>query len=163
MKPMAMASTNADSDRTTKRFLGSFIVSVLVGIGLLGALVYTGGVWNILANTRILALLMDAGIVSYTDVQAGFIEGVPNHEYYLKSQEPVSWVVVLVVIGIFLTFFLIKAIQFHGLAQHYGIKGSFGQHARIYMYGQAYEKVMPFQIGKTAAAAALHRVGASLP
>src|SRR3954447_11651360 len=69
----------------------SYTFSYLLGIGLLAALIWSSGVWNFLANTRLLSVLIDAGIVSYRDAQTGIIRGVPDLKYFLKSQDPIKW------------------------------------------------------------------------
>ena len=59
----------------------SYTYSYLLGAFLLIALIWSGGVWNFLANTRLLSVLIDAGVVSYHDAQGGFIRGVPDLKY----------------------------------------------------------------------------------
>src|SRR5688500_14879154 len=45
----------------------SFVLSYLVAGVLLATLVWAGGLWNLLANSRILDLLMRSGVVAFTD------------------------------------------------------------------------------------------------
>lgn len=146
----------------TYSLFGCLSLSWLIGFVLLGGLIYFGGIWNLLANTRILDLLIEGGIIQYTDVNAGFIKGVGQHTDYLKSQDPISWSLVLLVIGLFVLFWAIKALQFHHILGYHGVKGSLRQHARAYLYGLSYKKLMPFKIGDTATVAALKAEGVEL-
>lgn len=141
---------------------GWFSLSFLTGILLLGSLIYLAGPWAIVANTRVLNLLIAGGVVKYHDRHAGFIEGIPNHEYYLAAQDPIKWTIVLGVVAIYLLIWGLKAIQFHNIARHYGIRGSVGQHVRAYLYGLTYREVMPFGVGDAAAAVALRAQNAPI-
>jgi hypothetical protein len=96
------------ADRMSRSFLASLILSLLIGILLLGALVYFAGPWDVLANTRVLDLLIDVGLIQYHGDNAGLIEGVPDPQYYLKSQDTINWTLVLLAIGIFFFFWFIK-------------------------------------------------------
>lgn len=150
------------AERMSATFFSSLAISLLTGALLLGTLIYLAGPWALLANTRVLNLLIGGGVVKYHDRQAGFIEGVPNHEYYLASQDPINWTIILLVIGAYLLLWSLKAIQFHNIARYYGIKGSFNQHARAYFYGLNYKETQPFSLGNAATAAALRTQGAPL-
>jgi hypothetical protein len=88
--------------------------------------------------------MIDAGIVSYHDAQEGFIRGVPDLKYYLKSQDPIKWGLVEGAGLIFLLFWLIKAAQFHGFCEFVGIRGTFTQHARAYLEGIGVNRLLPF-------------------
>jgi hypothetical protein len=55
----------------------SYTFSYILGALLLVALIWSSGVWNFLANTRLLSVLIDSGVVSYHDAQTGLIRGVP--------------------------------------------------------------------------------------
>src|SRR5262249_33988046 len=90
----------------------SYAFSYLLGAFLLVTLIYFSGVWNFLANTRLLSVLINTGIVSYHDALSGFIKGVPDLKYFLKSQDPVKWGLVELAGLVFLIFWLIKAVQF---------------------------------------------------
>lgn len=147
--------------RNISEFSNSIVLSILVAVFLIGALIHFAGPWNILANTRLLAVLINSGVVKYHDRDAGFVEGVPDHIYYLKSQEPIEWSVILLVIIVLIVFRVLKAFQFHDIARYYGISGSFAQHARVYLTGLTYTKFMPLHLGDAAAASALQRDSAS--
>ncbi len=125
----------------------SYTFSYLLGAILLGTLIWTSGVWNFLANTRLLSVLIDAGIISYHDAQGGFIRGVPDLKYFLKSQDPIKWGLVEGAGLIFLLFWLIKAAQFHGFCEFVGIRGTFTQHARGYLEGIGVNRLVPFNQG----------------
>src|SRR5215831_2581346 len=97
-------------DRRRVDRVWSYTFSYVLGVGLLFALIWSSGIWNFLANTRILSLLIDGGIVSYHDAQTGFIRGVPDLKYYLKSQDPVKWGLVEGAALLFILFWVIKAL-----------------------------------------------------
>ncbi len=125
----------------------SYAFSYLLGALLLGALIYSSGVWNFLANTRLLSVLIDAGVVSYHDAQTGMVRGVPDLKYFLKSQDPIKWGLVEGAAFVFLLFWLIKAAQFHGFCKFAGVRGTFTQHARAYLEGVGVNRLLPFNQG----------------
>jgi hypothetical protein len=149
------------ADRNGSNFFSTMLLSILLGVVLLGSLIHFAGPWNILANTRLLNLAINAGFIKYHDRDAGFIEGVADHIYFLKSQEPVELTVIFVAIPIFMLFWLLKSIQFHDIARYHGISGSFGQHARAYLTSLRFAKFTPLHMGDAAATAALQAEGAA--
>ena len=138
----------------------SFALSYLVGFGLIGLLIHFAGVWNILANTRILDLLSRGGIVAITDQDQGLVYGVPDPQYYVAANDPVDWDLVLLAGLLFLLMWAVQCAAFHGLARFAGIGGSIGQHARAYVYGKGVNRVLPYGVGDVAAAGALEGQGA---
>jgi hypothetical protein len=142
------------------RFWGTFTLSLLFGLFLYGSLIYFSGIWNILANTRLLRLLIKSGIVKYHDRDAGFVQGVADHSYYLKSQEPIEWAVILLVILIFLMFWVLKAFQFHDIARYHALPGGFGQHSRAFRAGLIYEKFTILHLPTMATLSAVQKDGA---
>lgn len=145
----------------TGDLIGSFTLSYLVGALLLLSLVYFAGVWEVLANSRFLDFLIRVGVVKYHDKNTGFVEGVIDSKFYFQSQLPLDWLLVFVAAGIFLLFWGIKTLQFHGIARFYGIKGSLGQHGRAYLYGLGINRFFPFGLGDVATVAALTGQGNS--
>jgi uncharacterized membrane protein YbhN (UPF0104 family) len=125
----------------------AYLFSYVLGAVLLGSLIYLGGVWNFLANTRLLSVLINSGIVSYHDALGGFIKGVPDLKYFLKSQDPIKWGLVELAAFIFLVFWLLKAYQFHLFTRFVGVRGTFTQHARAYMEGVGVNRLVPFNLG----------------
>lgn len=148
-----MDSANAEPRANRRSFTdltGSYVISYLLLIVLLGALVYFAGVWNILANTRLLDLLISSGIIGYHDVDLGIVTGIPNHELYLYSQDPVDWRLVGVVAGLYFLFWGIKALQFHGIARFLGMKGNQSEHTGSFFYGAGFNIVFPYKAGNAA-------------
>jgi hypothetical protein len=137
-------------------------LSATLGVLLLGAIVVIPGVWAIVANTRFLNVLIAGGVVKYHDRHAGFIEGVPSHEYYLASQDPINWMVVGIVLATYLLIASVKSLQLHVIARAYGLRGTFISHARAFVYGQTYRDTTPLALGDAATAAALQASGAPL-
>ena len=146
----------------TRNLLGSWYLSTLVSIVLVAALVWAGGIWDIIASTRLLDFLIDFGIIQYHDNQLGLVEGVADHQYYLMSQDPIKWQLVGFCICMYFVFWACKVIQCHSLARYFGLKGSFGEHARAWMYGEWHNRLMPHRFGNVATAAELEAQGESL-
>jgi uncharacterized membrane protein YbhN (UPF0104 family) len=130
--------------------VGSYFVSYLVLVLLLGTLVYLAGIWRILANTRFLDLLISSGIVGYHDVHLGVVTGIPDHQLFLLSQDPVDWRLVALVAALYFLFWGVKAIQFHGIARFLGMKGGQRQHSRAYFYGVGLNILCPYRLGNAA-------------
>ncbi len=145
--PAPVSVTPTAEERRQLDHVWSYAFSYLLGAGLLAALIWSSGVWNFLSNTRLLSVLMDAGVVSYHDAQGGFIRGVPDLKYFLKSQDPIKWGLVEGAAFLFLVFWLIKAAQFHGFCQFVGVRGTFTQHARAYLEGVGVNRLLPFNQG----------------
>ena len=144
----------------TASLVGNFCLSYLVGLVLLASLIYSAGVWMVLANSRFLDFLIRVGVIQYHDKGTGWVEGVADSEFYYQSQLPVDWLLIAVAAGIFLLFWGIKVVQFHGIARHYGIEGSMADHGRAYLYGLGINRLFPFRIGEIATAKVLNGQGA---
>jgi uncharacterized membrane protein YbhN (UPF0104 family) len=129
---------------------------------LIVALVHYGGVWNVLANTRLLDPLISGGVVALTDQDVGVITGVPDMEYYVRSQDPVDWELVLLAGGMLTLLWGLKAYQFHALSRFAGLDGGFGQHMRAYLHGRGLNRILPYDVGSLATASTLQLQGAEL-
>lgn len=142
------SGTNAPPDRgDSLPFVGSYVISYILVLLLLGGLVYFAGVWNVLANTRLLDVFISSGIIGYHDLHLGIVEGVPDHKFFLYSQDPIDWRLVGVVAAFYFLFWGIKAVQFHGIARFLGMKGDGGQHSRAFFYGVGLNILCPFRLG----------------
>ena len=148
--------------RSAGDLIASLSLSYITGALVLGFLIYSGGVWNFLANTRLLDLLSRGGIVALTDADAGFFTGVPDLSLYVAARDPIDIGLVFLAMGIFLVFWGLKAYQFHDFTRFCGIDGTLGQDARIYLYGSGMNRLLPYNLGNAAVAAALQNRGASL-
>jgi len=121
--------------RRIRDVLGSFSFAYLLCICLVAIPIASAGLYSILAFTRLLNPLMNAGVVKYHDLNLGFMEGVENLKYYLYAKQPVDWRLVGFCALLYLGFYLLKAVQFHSIARFYKLKGSFGNHTRALYYG----------------------------
>lgn len=155
------AATNGEDPGRVDRFW-SYTFSYLLGTVLVWVLIWSSGVWNFIANTRLLSLLIDSGVVSYHDALNGFIRGVPDLKYYLKSQDPVKWTLIEWAALLFVLFWLIKAVQFHNLCNLTGAKGSFSQHTRFYFEGLGINRFVPFNQGIVGMAKSMGEQGAPI-
>jgi hypothetical protein len=136
-----------------------FVLSAIVAIVSLWQLVAAGGMWNVLGVTRLLYPLSQAGVIAVTDADEGFIHGVPDPKFYAFAHDAVSWGLVLVAALLFVAVWGLKALQFHMLARFCGADGGFGPHARAYFYGRGVSRILPFNAGRVASAAALEGQG----
>ena len=157
-----MSSRPSTSLTRTGNLGWAFGFATVIGALLMSALVYFGGVWNFIANTRILDLMIKGGLVKYEDTDAGFIDGVLDLKYYLQSQDPVRWDLAFIVLLLFLLFFAIKAVQLHGLNRLFGIRTDWAKSLRTFSFGLFVEKLFPFQLGDVALAKNLQDEGAPL-
>jgi hypothetical protein len=149
MTDLSNAEPRANSRGLTDLF-GSYFISYLLLVVLLGALVYFAGIWNVLANTRLLDLLISSGIIGYHDLHLGIVTGIPNHELFLYSQDPVDWRLVGVVAGLYFLFWGIKALQFHGIARFLGMQGTQSEHTGAFLYGAGLNILCPYKAGNAA-------------
>lgn len=163
METVAPAVSASLEEKRALNRVGSYVFSYVLAALLLGSLLWASGVWNFLGNTRLLDLLIRAGVVEYHDAQTGFIQGVPDLKYFLKSQDPVKWGLIELAGLIFLFFWLLKAAQFHAIARFCGIAGTFTQHARAYLEGIGVNRLLPYNAGNLRMAGAFHAQGASAP
>lgn len=146
-------SANSESRANRRSFTdltGSYLISYLVLVLLLGALVYFAGIWNVLANTRLLDVLISSGIVGYHDLHLGIVKGLPDHDLFLYSQDAVDWRLVGVVAALYFLFWAIKALQFHGIARFFGMKGKQTEHSGSFFYGAGLNILSPYKAGNTA-------------
>ncbi|MGR3627093.1 MAG: lysylphosphatidylglycerol synthase domain-containing protein [Limimaricola sp.] len=155
----AMHSLSSSSGRT--RLLGLLTPSYVLCAALLVAMVVAAGLWELLANTRLLAALLAGGIVALGEDDPGLGAGVPGVHYFIRSQELVTWSLVLLAATIFVAVALLKGLQFHRIARLLGIEGTLGEHLRIFIYGHGIGRMTPYRLGEVAWAAGLQNQGAS--
>lgn len=163
MEPVASALATPQEERRALSRVGAYIFSYLLAALLLVSLIHASGVWNFLANTRLLDLMIRVGIVEYHDEQTGFIRGIPDLDYFLKSQDPIKWGLVELAAFVFFLYWILKAVQFHALVRFCGIRGTFTQHARAYLEGIGVNRLLPYDAGNVRMAAAFQSQGAPLP
>ncbi|MDH3590811.1 MAG: flippase-like domain-containing protein [Planctomycetota bacterium] len=149
----------ASSRRGLSGVFASFGLSYLLGLLLLAALVYHAGVWNVLANTRLLDPLVEVGVIRYHDGNLGVVDGVEDQKHYLRSQDPIDYRLVLLAALIYFAYWGVKGLKYHGVARFVGLKGSAGRHARARLYGDGLGIFFPFRFGEAATAAALEAEG----
>jgi len=145
--------------RVRRNFRWIVTLAYLFAALLFIAILYFGEPWGVAANTRFLDLMIRGGVVKFTDIHRGFIEGIPDFRYYIWSQEPIAWHLVLVVVLLYFAHWGLRAVQFHWTARFFGLRGSPGQHARAYYYGLGMNHLFPFKFGHVATAAALEAEG----
>jgi hypothetical protein len=139
-----------------------FLLSYLVAVVAVYQLIVSGGVWNLLGITRILYPLSQAGVIAVTDTDEGFIHGLPDPKFYAFANDSVSWGLVGLAALLFVAVWGLKSLQFHMLARFCGADGPYGSHARAYLYGRGINRILPFDVGKVAAASALEGQGEPL-
>jgi uncharacterized membrane protein YbhN (UPF0104 family) len=158
---VSAAAAVAEPDREQSRGLSAaFALAYLVAAAALVLLVHFGGIWNLLANSRLLDVLGRGGIIAITDTDQGIVQGIPNPEYYLLASQPIDWELLLVAAGLFLLMWGLKAAEFHGLCRFVGLDGSAGEHSRAWFYGHGVNRLVPYEAGQVAKAAVLEGQGA---
>lgn len=155
-------ATSAIREVARQGLTGPFIFSYLLAVVVLYALIVRSGGWNILAFSRLLVLLNRAGIVPFTDGDTSIISRAPHLDFQFEAREPIDWLMLILAIGGFLLIFLLKSVQFHSFARSVGIEGSFGSHARAFLYGDNVSRFFPFGLGNVATASTLQGQGAPL-
>ncbi len=128
------------------------ILPWLLAIASIAGLIWACGIWNLVANTRLLDLLIEGGVVRYHDLQIGFIPGIPELKYFIASQDPIEWVLILLAVLLMLAYWGLKSLQFSTIASMMGSKLSRAQVVRAYLSGQGVERWMPFRQGDHAIA-----------
>lgn len=162
---MGQAKTIAkarESEKTEFSVFSSVSLSYLVAAALLAGLVWAGGLWNLLANTRILALFYRAGIVALTDADQGLAQGAPSPDYFLASQDPVDWVLVPIALLILVAMWNLRGLLFATVANIAGSPASTGDHNRAFLYGNGMNMLLPYRLGNVASAASLETRGVSV-
>lgn len=160
-KPEAEQTQRPVTTPSSRDLAWSFAFAYLLAAAFAWSLIFAAGFWNFVGNTRLLDLLIRSGIVRFHDAQAGFVEGLPSLGYYVASQDPIDWGLILVTAGVFLLFWGIKSYQFHSIAAFAGIPGGLGQHTRAYLYGRGIGRLIPFDAGHAAIASAVQKQGSS--
>lgn len=117
------------------------------------------GVLKVLANTRFLGPLVNAGVIKYNDLGLGFVEGVGNLKNYLLAQSSVDWRLIFFCLVVYWAHYFFKAFQFHTIARKLGMKGPFGKHSVAFFYGQGLNRFFPFNFGDVATISALKESG----
>jgi uncharacterized membrane protein YbhN (UPF0104 family) len=140
---------------------GPFIFAYLAGIVVVYALVVRAGGWNILSFSRLLTVLNRAGIVPFTDADTAILARAPHLDFQFEAREPVDWMMLGIAIAFFFIIFLAKSVQFHSFARSAGIAGTFGDHARAFLYGDNLNRFFPYAVGNVGTATALEGQGAS--
>lgn len=151
-----VATTTIDSEQD---LLALLLPSYLLTIAIFAGLIAAAGIWEVVANTRVLAFLLAGGVVALGEDDPGLGSGVPGIHYFIRSQEPIIWQLLLISAAMFVAITLLKGLQFHRLARHVGIQGSVGQHLRVYIYGHALGRMLPFRFEEFAWATALQGQG----
>ena len=136
-------------------FLALMLPSYIIGFAILGGMIAVAGLWEVLANTRVLAFLLSGGVVALGEDDAGLGTGVPGVHYFIRSQELITWQILLLAAGMFVGVTLLKGLQFHRLARYLGISGSLGQHLCVYIYGHALGRMLPYRMEEVAWTSAL--------
>lgn len=157
----SLTETEAESKSTN--LATSYAFSYLLGAVLLLLLVWLGGAWQIAANSRILSLAIDAGVIQYHDTQLGIWAGLPNPKLYFQAKEPLNWNLIRLAGVLFVGMWLVQAARFHSLARFVGLSGNYTQHARAYLEGIGINRFVPYNRGYWSTATLMvERQGADL-
>ena len=80
----------AEDAGSSQGLLGLMTPAYILGAALLWGMVQAAGFWEVIADTRALAVLLDLGIVALGEEDPGLMS-LPAVEYFTRSQEPVVW------------------------------------------------------------------------
>ena len=141
----------------------SFALSYVLAGVLLFALVWAGGLWNLLANSRILDLLMRSGVIAFTDADQGFYDGVPDAEYFVASQDPIDWGLLLLTVVLLLVAYVLRGLRFDALVRFAGASPPRALPLRAYLRGYAGGAFLPYGYGRRTIASELEASGWSSP
>jgi len=158
--------TNGNADMNDKslpeRLLAALALPWVACVTLLSFLAMAGGLWNLVANTRVLNLMIEGGVVRFHDKQIGPIDGVPELKYFIASQDPVAWPLLglaLVCMGVFWT---LKGLQLGHLVRKAGIDGDSLDTFRMYFVSQSRDRWLPMRAGDQVIASELAAAGAEV-
>ncbi len=146
-----------------KNIFSSIVLSWLVAIGLYIALIIRAGGWDILANSRLLSLLMEGGIIRHHDNQIGFIDGLPDQTLYVAANQGIDWSLIWIAIGAFILAWILKAAQLNVITNKLGLKRNFAESWQTFIRGTNYEKFWPYSFGNAALVANLNVNDKELP
>jgi hypothetical protein len=153
------AVASPEAMRAGRGFPAAMVFAYTVAAAAIGLLVHFGGVWNVLANSRLLDVLSRGGIVALTDADQGIVQGIPDPELYLLASQPIDWELVVVAAALFTLVWVLKAAQFHGICRLVGVEGTLGSHAKAWYYGHGANRLLPFDAGKVGTATTLEGQG----
>ena len=136
-----------ESEKRSTNLAGSYAFAYVLGGVLLLLLIWLGGFWQILANSRMLSLLIDGGVIQYHDTQQGILQGIPNPKLYWQAKEPLDWNLLQMAGILLIGMWLIQSVRFHTLARFVGIAGNYTQHARAYLEGLGINRFVPYNRG----------------
>ncbi len=153
---------DAPVSREQRSLFGAFALAYGLAGLLVATLVWAGGAWNLLGNTRLLALLYRSGVVALTDADQGLVRGAPSPDYFLSSQDPVDWILIPIAVLILVAMWNLRGLLFSGFARSAGMPGSVGEHTSAYLYGAGVNVLLPYRLGTVATASALEPQGVSV-
>lgn len=111
--------------------------------------------WNVLANTRVLDLFVSLGIIQYSDQQLGIIEGLPELELWVRSQDPVEVWLLLAGLALYLAYWLVEARRFRASLELVGATVPRRKADRAFLFGAGYGRFLPFRVRDAAIELAL--------
>ncbi|MFT7583441.1 MAG: uncharacterized membrane protein YbhN (UPF0104 family) [Myxococcota bacterium] len=140
-------------------FVSGVVLSYLLAFGLIATLIEKAGIWNVLANTRVLDFAIEVGIVRYHDLNMGLVDGVADQKYYLQSQDPIDYRILLLAVGIYLLYWVTRAWKFHLTGRFVGLSGDRSSHMRARLMGLGIARFVPFRFGEAKTEAMLVEAG----
>ena len=154
-------NTHMSEKSLPERLLGALALPWVACVTLLSFLAIAGGLWNLVANTRVLNLMIEGGVVRFHDKQIGPIDGVPELKYFIASQDPVAWPLLALAIICMCVFWTLKGFQLGHLVRKAGGDSDALDTFRLYFVSQAREPWLPMRAGDQAIASELAAAGAN--
>lgn len=120
------------------------LVAAAVGLWLVVDLVSRAGLWRVAANTRILDVLIRSGVVQLTDMDAGYIAGVPEAELYLRARSPIDWLPMTIAVGLLVVAAAVRAQRFRPLADAHDLHVASNRRLLLGLELEAGARFVPF-------------------
>ena len=150
-----------NQSKRTSNLAWGLIASIIIMITMLSSLIYYAPAWDFVANTRLLSLLINSGLVQYHDMDAGFIEGIADLKLYLLAKDPIRWSTVGLLVGCFFLCFWLRIVQFGILSRHFGYTFKQGNASRHVATGLLNNLYLPFRMESHAIRHSLETDGAT--
>lgn len=136
-----------------------FSIAVIFGWALAIAcfvwMIAQAGPWGVIANTRFLDFLVSLGVIQYSDQQMGIIEGLPELEFWVRSQDPIDVWLLIAGLGLYIAYWFVEARRFRASLDFVGATVPKKKADRAFLFGSSYGRFFPFRVRDAAIELAL--------
>jgi uncharacterized membrane protein (UPF0182 family)/uncharacterized membrane protein YbhN (UPF0104 family) len=121
-----------------------YALSGALGLLLLIPLVVLAGPWSVAASTRALDLLIRGGLVQLTDMDAGYVAGVPEAELYLRSQSPIDAAMLVLAALVLGAAWVVRSLRGPALVAARGSSVPWRWTFAVALHAEAGSRLLPF-------------------